>query len=77
MLGSALATIGLTIPAIVMVSFIAGRELVLGISERDEIMLTLVFALSIVSFGTGRTNVLTGFVHIVVFLTYLMLLVIP
>ena len=77
LLGSALATIGLTIPAIVMVSFLAGRELVLGISERDEIMLTLVFALSIVSFGTGRTNVLTGFVHIVVFLTYLMLLVIP
>ncbi len=76
-LGSALATIGLTIPAIVAVSFLAGRELVLGVSGRDEIMLTLVFVLSIVSFGTGRTNVLTGFVHIVVFLAYLMLLVIP
>ena len=37
----------------------------------------LALSLSIVSFGTGRTNVLTGFVHIVVFLAYLMLLAIP
>lgn len=76
-LGSALATIGLTIPAIVVVSFVTGHELVLGISSRDGIMLALVFTLSIVSFGTGRTNVLTGFVHVVVFLAYLMLLIIP
>jgi Ca2+:H+ antiporter len=77
MLGSGLATIGLTIPAIVVVSFVNGHELILGVTGRDEIMLTLVFALSIVSFGTGRTNVLTGFVHVVVFLVYLMLLIIP
>jgi Ca2+:H+ antiporter len=76
-LGSALATIGLTIPAIVVVSFATGHELVLGIVGRDMIMLALVFTLSIVSFGTGRTNVLTGFVHIVVFLAYVMLLIIP
>lgn len=77
MLGSALATIGLTIPAIVVASLLSGRELILGLTGRDEIMLTLVLALSIVSFGSGRTNVLTGFVHLVVFLAYLMLLVIP
>jgi Ca2+:H+ antiporter len=76
-LGSALATIGLTIPSIVIVSFLTHRDLILGISGRDEIMLALVFTLSIVSFGTGRTNVLTGFVHVVVFLAYVMLLVIP
>jgi Ca2+:H+ antiporter len=76
-LGSALATIGLTIPAIVCVSFATGHELILGIAGRDMILLALVFTLSIVSFGTGRTNVLTGFVHIVVFLAYLMLLIIP
>ena len=77
LLGSALATIGLTIPALAVVSFATGHSLVLGIPGRDEIMLVLVFALSIVSFGTGRTNVLTGFVHVVVFLAYLMLLVLP
>lgn len=77
MLGSALATIGLTIPAIAAVSFATDRPLILGVSGRDEIMLVLALSLSIVSFGTGRTNVLTGFVHIVVFLAYLMLLAIP
>ena len=56
---------------------IVQHELILGIAGRDMIMLALVFTLSIVSFGTGRTNVLTGFVHIVVFLAYLMLLIIP
>ncbi|HVV95583.1 MAG TPA: ionic transporter y4hA [Rhodanobacteraceae bacterium] len=76
-LGSALATIGLTIPAIVAVSFATHRELVLGLAGRDEILLVLAFTLSIISFGTGRTNVLNGFVHLVVFLTYLMLLLIP
>lgn len=77
MLGSALATIGLTIPALVVVSFINGHELVLGLVGRDEVMLLLAFTLSMISFGTGKTNVLTGFVHVVVFFAYLMLLMIP
>jgi len=76
-LGSALATIGLTIPAIAVVSFFTGHELILGLGGRDAIMLVLAFTISIVSFGTGRTNVLTGFVHVVIFLAYLLLLAIP
>ena len=77
MLGSALATIGLTIPAVAAVSMATDHTLILGLSGRDEIMLMLASALCIISFGTGRTNVLTGFVHIVVFMAYLMLLTIP
>jgi len=77
LLGSALATIGLTIPAVAAVSLITDKELVLGLPGRDEVLLVLALILSIVSFGTGRTNVLTGIVHLVVFLAYLLLLVIP
>jgi Ca2+:H+ antiporter len=77
LLGSAVATIGLTIPAIAMVSLFTGRELILGLASRDEVLMLLALTLSIVSFGTGRTNVLTGIVHLVVFLTYLILLAIP
>jgi len=76
-LGSALATIGLTIPAVAAASLITGRELTLGLVSRDEVLLILALALSMISFGTGRTNVLTGMVHLVVFFTYLMLLAIP
>jgi Ca2+:H+ antiporter len=76
-LGSALATIGLTVPAVAAVSLITGREIVLGLSMRDTVLLLLTLVLSLVSFGTGRTNVLTGLVHLVVFATYIFLLIVP
>ena len=77
LLGSALATIGLTIPAVAVVSLFTGGELVLGLASRDEVLLILALTLSIVSFGTGRTNVLTGIVHLVIFFAYLLFLAIP
>ena len=76
-LGSALATIGLTIPAVAAVTLFTGRDLILGLPARDEVLLILALALGIVSFGTGRTNVLTGLVHLVVWSAYLMLLFVP
>ena len=76
-LGSALATISLTIPAVAAVSLFTGRALTLGLVARDETLLVLALSLGIVSFGTGRTNVLTGLVHLVVWLAWLMLLFVP
>ncbi len=51
--------------------------LVLGLAHGDIVLLTLALAVSMVSFGTGRTNVLTGLVHVVVFVAYLLLIVVP
>ncbi|MFC3691088.1 calcium:proton antiporter [Chenggangzhangella methanolivorans] len=76
-LGSACATIGLTIPTVAVVSMIAGRELTLGLGQGDSVLLFLTLAVSVISFGTGRTIVLTGLVHLVVFVAYLMLIVVP
>ena len=76
-LGSALATIGLTIPAVGMASLITGRELMLGLSSGDTVLLALILSISIHSFGTGRTTVLTGMVHLVVFIAFLLLLAVP
>jgi Ca2+:H+ antiporter len=76
-LGSALATIGLTIPAITAVSVMTTRPIVLGLDPRDQVMLLLAFAISVVSFGTGRTNVLSGMVHLVVFATFVLFLFSP
>src|SRR3954469_2822054 len=64
-LGSALATIGLTIPAVCVVSLLIGRELTLGLETRDSVLLFLTLGLSAISFGTGHTNLLTGLVHLV------------
>ncbi len=73
-LGSALATIGLTIPAVGIASLITGRELTLGLPAGDSVLLGLVILISIHSFGTGRTTVLTGLVHLVVFIAFLLLI---
>ncbi|MBX3598322.1 MAG: ionic transporter [Rhizobiaceae bacterium] len=76
-LGSACATIGLTVPIVAAVSMLTGTRLTLGLEPGDTVLLVLVLGISILSFATGRTNVLTGLVHLVVFVAYLMLIAIP
>jgi Ca2+:H+ antiporter len=76
-LGSSLATIGLTIPAIAILSVALNQDLVLGLAPRDALLLILVLAVSIMTFATGRTNVLFGFVHLVIFATFGFLSFVP
>jgi Ca2+:H+ antiporter len=76
-LGSACATIGLTVPIVAGVSLATGSPLTLGLGAGDTVLLVLALAISVISFGTGRTSVLTGAVHIVVFVAYLMLIALP
>lgn len=73
-LGSVLATIGLTVPIMLMVSSALGLELVLGLTGVDMVLLLLIFAVSIVTFSSGRTHVLQGAVHFLIFVAFLMLL---
>lgn len=76
-LGSGLATIGLTMPVMVAVGFLIDREVELRLDPEDRVQLLLVLFLSVVSFGTGRTNALTGLVHMVLFFVYVVTLFFP
>src|SRR5450631_3115805 len=76
-LGSSLATIGLTIPAVAVAAYTLDKQLVLGLNPQDTVLLFLTFALSMLTFGSGRTNVLFGLVHLVVFAVFVFLLFIP
>ncbi len=76
-LGSALASIGLTIPAVAMVSIATGWTLTLGLDAKSSILLMLSLLVTTLSLGTGRTTVLQGVVHLVIFATYLFTTVIP
>ena len=76
-LGSALATIGLTIPAVAGVSLLLGLELVLGLEEKDTVLLVLTLVVATLTLGTGRTTVLQGAVHLVVFAVFLFLAAAP
>lgn len=76
-LGSSLATIGLTIPGVAVLSILLDQPLALGLAPRDEVLLMLTFAVSLVTFGSGRTNILPGFVHLILFAAFIFLIFAP
>ena len=76
-LGSSLATIGLTIPAVSLLAILLHQPLELGIDLHDTVLLVLTFAVSLVTFGGGRTNILPGFVHLVLFAIFVFMIFVP
>lgn len=76
-LGSSLATIGLTIPAVAVAAHALDKQLVLGLDAQGMVLLVLTFILSMLTFGTGRTNILFGLVHVVVFAVFVFMVFVP
>jgi Ca2+:H+ antiporter len=76
-LGSALASIGLTIPAVAVVSIVLGQPLELGLGAKDQVLLALTLLVGVITLGTGRTTVLQGIVHLVIFAVFLFFAVVP
>jgi Ca2+:H+ antiporter len=76
-LGSALASIGLTIPVVAMVSLSTGRHLSLGLDTKSSVLLLLSIIVATLSLGTGRTTVMQGTVHLVIFAVYLFTTIVP
>ncbi len=74
LLGSVLATIGLTIPAALGISLYTGHQITLGLDPAEVTMLFIVLAVSMLTFGQGRTNMLQGAVHLLIFGVYLFLI---
>jgi Ca2+:H+ antiporter len=76
-LGSALASIGLTIPAVASISLFLNKPLTLGLDPKEEVLLVLTLVINILTLGTGRTTVLQGMVHFIIFAVFLFLAVMP
>jgi Ca2+:H+ antiporter len=76
-LGSALATIGLTIPAVLAIGLITGRDVHLGLTNVETVLLILTLFVSGLTFGGGRTSVLQGVVHLLLFVVYVALIFSP
>lgn len=76
-LGSALATIGLTIPAVAVVSLFAGLNITLGIDTKSMVLLLLAQFTLMLSLGSGKTNILQGVVLLTIFASYLFTTVVP
>jgi Ca2+:H+ antiporter len=76
-LGSALASIGLTIPAVVVLSFMLDRPLLLGLPPKEIALLALTLLVTTLTLSAGRTTVLQGAVHLVLFSAFLFLAAVP
>jgi Ca2+:H+ antiporter len=73
-LGSALATIGLTVPAVLLIGVFSGIHVVLGLADAKIVLLALTLFVASLTFGNARTNMLQGMVHLALFAVYLVLI---
>ncbi|KAA0993457.1 calcium:proton antiporter [Dyadobacter aurulentus] len=76
-LGSALASIGLTIPVVAVVSIVTGLNITLGIDTKSTLLLILSLFTVVLTFGTGRTTIMQGVVLLVLFAVYLFTTIVP
>lgn len=71
--GAALSTIALTVPAVLLIGLATGKQVDLGLSPANQILLVVTLIVCMLTCTTGRTNVLNGLVHLMLFLGYIML----
>lgn len=76
-IGSALASIGLTIPVVAVLALSMGWTLELGLGPREVVLLALSLLVCTLSLGTGRTTMLHGAVHLVIFGVFLFTTIVP
>jgi Ca2+:H+ antiporter len=75
--GSVLATIGLTIPAVLMIGLLTKRSVALGVQGGNLPLLLLTLAVSVVTFASRKTNILQGCIHLLLFAVFVLLIFAP
>jgi Ca2+:H+ antiporter len=75
--GSAMASIGLTIPVVVAAAVFLGLPLQLGLQPTEIALVALTFVVGAITLGSGRTNVMQGAIHLVIFAAFLFLTLVP
>ncbi|MCF8476769.1 MAG: calcium:proton antiporter [Pseudolabrys sp.] len=76
-LGSALSTIGLTIPTMLAISLFTGIPLELGLDPVEVVLLVLTLFIANMTFSGAPTNILLGGVHLVLFGAFVVLIFNP
>ncbi len=76
-LGSALSTVALTVPLVLMIGLATGQSVTLGLEDENILLLVLTLMVSMLTFSGARTNVLHGAVHLLLFFTYVVLIFNP
>jgi Ca2+:H+ antiporter len=72
--GSVLATIALTVPAVLLISNVIEQPIRLGLEPAEMVLLVTTIIMTSVSFSSGRTNSLNGAAHLILFIAYIILM---
>jgi len=75
--GSVLASLGLTIPAVLNIGMVTSHPIVLGLEGGNLPLLILTLGVSMMTFGSGKTNILQGCIHVLLFTVFLLLIFSP
>jgi Ca2+:H+ antiporter len=76
-LGAATSTLGLTVPAVLVIGLVTGQSVVLGVSAANMVLLAVTLVLNTLTFSGTRTTMLEGAVHLSLFFVYLVLVFSP
>lgn len=75
--GAFVSTVGLTVPAVLLIGLLADRQVIMGISSADTLLFVLTLVLTMLSFGNQRTSPIQGYLHLTLFAVYGLLLFSP
>jgi Ca2+:H+ antiporter len=76
-IGSAMASIGLTVPVVVVAAIAFDLPLTLGVGATEIALLALTFVVGAITLGSGRTNMMQGTIHLIIFAAFLFLALVP
>lgn len=76
-LGSALSTIGLTVPTVLIIASCLGMELTLGLDGNNSTLLTATLFITVMTFVSGAANILQGIIHLMLFIGYFIFIIFP
>ena len=76
-LGAAASTLGLTVPAVLLIGVVTGQDVVLGLSSANMVLLAITLVLSTLTFSGTRTTILQGAIHLTMFGVFLVLVFSP
>ena len=69
-----MATIGLTIPVVLIISYITGETVILGLEPESMVLIAISLLLLKTNLESGRTNILMGAVFMALFAAYVSLI---
>nr|WP_246746271.1 MULTISPECIES: ionic transporter y4hA [Nitratireductor] len=75
--GSAIASVGLSIPTIAVMSMFLGKPITLGLEPEHIVLLVLTLFVGTLTLATGRTTIMQGAVHLVIFACFVLLAAVP